>query len=158
MFLALMLPVSGVWATKIHQCEDQFGNLSYQKHCPPDSVSVSSKEYSTRTATVEKELPGLVLYAIPECEVCDQMREHLSTSNLEVTEKNIKDNGELQQELKSKTGGDMRVPVLLIGDKVVAGYNQENLSAALKEAGYEVAEMERESKAETETTTAQAEP
>ena len=136
--LALMLPASTVWATKIHQCEDQFGNRTFEKHCPPGTVSVSSKEYSARGPQLNKELPALVLYAIPECEVCDQLRDHLSGNNLRVTEKNIKDNGELQQELKSKTGGEIRVPVLLIGDKVVAGYNRESLSTALKEAGYSV--------------------
>ena len=142
MVVALLLSVPSVWATNVHLCEDESGNKTFQKHCPPGSVSVSSKNYSDgKQQAEEKELPALVMYAIPECDVCDQMRKHLSANNLQVTEKNIEGNGELQQELKSKTGGELRVPILLVGEKVVAGYDEYNVNTALKEAGYEVKEM-----------------
>ena len=64
------------------------------------------------------------------------MRNDLSSKNLSVTEKNIKDNGDLQQELKAKTGGDLRVPVLLIGETVVAGYDANKLQLALQKSGH----------------------
>lgn len=141
----LALSTPPVFATKIHECEDEQGNRTFQKTCPPGSTSLSSKEYSSGKSRDQDEaegLPSLVLYAVPDCEVCDLLRNDLSSKKLSVTEKNIKDNGLLQQELKSKTGGDLRVPVLLIGDKVVAGYNQGNLVTALKEAGFEIDSVE----------------
>ena len=138
-FAALLLAAGTVSAAKIHECEDELGNKTFQKHCPPGSKSLAEKNYSAKVNTSDEssQLPNLILYTVPQCEVCDQMRKHLSGKNIPVTEKNIKDNGELQQELKAKTGGDLRVPVLLIGEKVVAGYDVSSLSAALVAAGYE---------------------
>ena len=134
----LLLATSAVSATKIHECEDELGNRTFQKYCPPGSKSLAEKQYSGKSSATDaaSKLPALVLYAVPNCNVCDQMRDHLSGKNISVTEINIKDNGELQQELKSKTGGDLRVPILLIGEKVLAGYNSINLTLALKDAGY----------------------
>lgn len=144
-FAGLALSVTSLWAVEIHVCEDEAGNQTFQKFCPPGSKSLSTKEYSARNAeNIDgTSLPEVVLYAVPDCDICDQVREHLSASNIRITEKNIKDNGELQQELKSKTGGDLRVPVLLVGEKVVAGYDRENLSAVLREAGY-ITELSKE--------------
>ena len=81
-------------------------------------------------------MPLLVLYAIPGCGVCDQVGKHFTDMNIAVTEKNIQGNSGLQPELKTKTGGDLRVPVLLTGKKVIAGYNAEKLNLALADAGY----------------------
>ncbi len=137
-FVVLLFTASAVSAAKIHECEDELGNRSFQKHCPPGSKSLAEKNYSgKKKPDSATDLPALVLYAIPTCEVCDQMRDYLSGRKISVTEKNIKDNGALQQELKSKTGGDLRVPVLLIGEKVVAGFDETGLTTALREAGYE---------------------
>ena len=129
------------WATKIHECEDEQGNRTFQKYCPPGSTVLAAKNYSSATHSSDANavLPALVLYAVPDCAVCDQLREDLSARNISVTEKNIKDNGLLQQELKSKTGGDLRVPVLLIGEQVISGYEKDSLSSALEKAGYESA-------------------
>ncbi len=136
--VVLLLATGIVSATNIHECEDELGNRTFQKYCPPGSKSLAEKQYSGKSSATDaaSKLPALVLYAVPGCEVCDKMRDHLSGKNISVTEKNIKDNGELQQELKSKTGGDLRVPVLLIGQKVIAGYDAANLTSALRDAGY----------------------
>ncbi len=133
---------NSLWSAQIHQCEDEQGNRTFQKHCPPGSKSLSAKNYSVKSNKDDKaqNLPSLTLYSIPECEVCDDMRNDLSAKNISITEKNIKDNGDLQQELKAKTGGDIRVPVLMIGEKVVAGYDAAKLKTALQEAGYLEAE------------------
>lgn len=144
LFAALLFGANAAWATNVYECEDELGNRSFQKHCPPGSKSLSEKRYSSKAASTETALPTLVLYAVPNCEVCDQMREYLSGKDIAVTEKNIKDNGELQLELKTKTGGDLRVPVLLIGEKVIAGYDAQNLTMALTEAGYLAKEVDEQ--------------
>ena len=137
-FIIIGVSTNFAWGAQIHECEDEQGNRTFQKHCPPGSKSLSARNYKVKKNDTDKDknLPSLVLYSIPECEVCDDMRKDLTSKNLSVTEKNIKDNGDLQQELKAKTGGDLRVPVLLIGEKVVAGYDADKLRAALQQAGH----------------------
>ena len=144
LFVALLLSSNSAWSVNILECEDEQGNRSFQKHCPPGSKSLAEKHYSNKTASAETALPALVLYTVPDCAVCDEMREDLAKKNIAVTEKNIKDDGELQLELKTKTGGDPRVPVLLIGDKVIAGYDAQNLTTALTEAGYLAKEIDNQ--------------
>ena len=133
-----ILVASKASASQIHECEDELGARTFQKHCPPGSTSLSVKKYNVKNlaGTTAANLPSLVLYSIPKCDMCDNMRNDLAEKNITFTEKNIKDNGELQQQLKAKTGGDLRVPVLLIGEEVVAGYDAEKLKTALQASGY----------------------
>jgi len=130
---------TNAFAVKVYECEDELGNRSFQQQCPPGTTAVKEKNYSTRgssPASGQSKLAPLVLYLVPDCDVCDQVKEFLSVRNISLTEKNIKDNGALQQELKGKTGGDLRVPVLLIGDKAISGYDRSSLTSALTTAGY----------------------
>ncbi|NKB37810.1 MAG: hypothetical protein GKR93_11670 [Gammaproteobacteria bacterium] len=132
----LALCISPSWSAQIHECEDQLGNRTFEKHCPPGTKSLSTKNYTVKKSKEGPSLPSLTMYMIPECEVCDEMRKDLSSKNINITEKNIKDNGELQQELKIKTDGDLRVPVLIIGEKIISGYDAAKLEVALQQAGY----------------------
>ena len=143
-FIVLLLCSNISWATDIRECEDELGERSFQKYCPAGSKFLGEITYSGKSPKSEAVLPALVLYSIPECDVCDEMRKDLSGKNITITEKNIKDNGELQLELKTKTGGDLRVPVLLIGEEVIAGYDAENLRIALTKAGYMADDIPKE--------------
>ncbi len=137
---------TNIWAVKVYECEDELGNRSFEQQCPPGTTSVKEKNYSTtasRSVSGQSKLAPLVLYFIPDCDVCDQVKEFLKVRNISLTEKNIKDNGVLQQELKSKTGGDLRVPVLLIGEKVISGYDRTSLTSALTAAGYVIDDTDK---------------
>ena len=129
-------------ATEIHKCEDQQGNVTFEKVCPPGSKSLSSKNYSGNQPQADdvEALPTLVFYSITKCDVCDDLRDFLSKQSINAMEKNIENDGALQQELKGKTGGDLRVPVLIIGEKVLPGYNEEQLRTELTQAGFNVAD------------------
>ncbi|MFT5134439.1 MAG: glutaredoxin [Gammaproteobacteria bacterium] len=135
-FIVLLLCSNISWATDIRECEDELGERSFQKYCPAGSKFLGEITYSGKSPKSKVVLPALVLYSVPECEVCDLTRSDLSEKNIAFTEKNIKDNGELQLELKTKTGGELRVPVLLIGEQVITGYDAANLKIALTKAGY----------------------
>lgn len=123
-------------AVTVVQCEDERGAKSFQNQCPPGTKQVGAKDYSTAAGTpAAQPLPELVLYLVPDCDSCAQVKEFLSVRNISVTEKNVATDPALQQELKDKAG-DLRVPLLLIGDQKLAGYNREALLNALTAAGY----------------------
>jgi glutaredoxin len=139
LLLICCLLSANVWAVKIYECEDELGNRSFEQQCPPGTSLLKAKQYSTTGGSSnlsQQKLTPLVLYLVPDCDSCDQLKEFLSVRNIAVTEKNVSDAAALQQELKGKTGGDLRVPVLLVGEKVLSGYNRSKLIAALTKAGY----------------------
>ena len=141
------------WSVEILQCEDSQGNKSFATICPPGTKQINKKNYSTGTPDSGNSSPSLsaTLYVVPNCDSCDQVKEFLEVRNIPVTEKNVSGNADLQKELKDKTGGTLRVPVLVIGDKVVKGYNRTTLLATLAAAGY------KETPATTGTETAGSE-
>ena len=139
LLLVYSLFSNNAWAVKIYECEDEQGNRPFEQQCPPGTTAVNKKEYSTKRAqsgSEQRSSGPLILYVIPNCDSCDQIREFLSVRNISASEKNVADDVALQDELKDKTGGDLRVPVLLVGNKVLSGYNRTNLISALTDAGY----------------------
>jgi glutaredoxin len=126
------------WPVDIIECEDEQGNKSFAQQCPPGSKAVNRRSYSTFSSAPGDSGPGVsaTLYVVPACDTCDQVREFLAIRKIPTSEKNIAENVDLQTELKEKTGGDLRVPVVIIGDKVLSGYNRASLQEALAAAGY----------------------
>ncbi len=132
----LFIPVQSVIGVSVYQCEDERGNKTFQDSCPPGTTEVTKKDYNTSTpvaSTTAK--PALTLYTIPDCDTCEQLREFLSIRDLQVTEKNVADDVNLQNELKD-LAGELQVPVLLVGSKVLTGYNRTALLQALTESGH----------------------
>ncbi len=136
-FLMLCMAVFPSWAVKIYECEDEQGNRTFESHCPPWTKSVNEKQYSTgSTTTQNKQNLAVTLYIVPDCETCDQVKEFLAIRNISITEKNANESAELQKELREKTGGELHVPTLLIGETVLIGYERNRLLKALTDAGY----------------------
>lgn len=131
-------------AVKIVECEDEEGNKTFQSICPPGSKMVNERRVATGVSSQDTSGSGsqsggtnisAILYSIPDCESCDIVRDYLQNRNVSVTEKSIIDNIELQEEMKEITG-KQSVPVVIIGEKVLTGYNATQLKAALVAAGY----------------------
>lgn len=138
-FTLLSLTALPGWAVNIYECEDEQGNRTFERRCPPGTTPINQKSYKTKApggGGTQKTNLNATLYVVPDCDTCDQVREFLSIRNISFTEKDVNDNVELQEELKDKTGGDLRVPVLVLGDKVLSGYNRTSLLNALADAGY----------------------
>ena len=140
-YMALTLPLiafsSLSFAVNVYECEDAKGNRTFQDHCPPGSHPVNEKNYSTGTAqAAASSSVNATLYSIPDCEACDEIREFLKLRNISITDKNVSSNLELQGELKTITGGDLKVPAVVIGEKTIIGYKRSELLDALKAAGY----------------------
>ncbi len=146
-------------AVKVVECEDEQGSRSFQSACPPGSILIDEKKIPTG----DKPPPPLAreseadeagsaninatLYYIPECGPCDEVREFFQLRQISITEKNVNDNVEVQNELK-ELRGSLKVPATVIGEKVITGYNRSELIAALETAGYKEKKAEAEAEAE----------
>jgi len=136
-FLAAQsFPALGV---SIHKCEDEQGNITYQDRCPPGTTVVESKNYRVKNDddnTSGQATGPVTLYLVPDCESCIQVEEFLAARGIPVNRKDVKDNLELQEELKA-AAGELSVPALVINDNVVMGYDRNTLTNALSNAGYQ---------------------
>lgn len=138
---ALLLAVQSFPATgvSIHKCEDEQGNITYQDRCPPGTTSVDSKNYRVKNGdNGEGNSPSgpVTLYVVPDCASCDEVEEFLAARGIPINKKDVKDNVELQEELKG-VAGELSVPALIVNDDVVMGYDRNSLMNALTSAGYQ---------------------
>jgi glutaredoxin len=138
LLISLLFSLQVSAAVKIVECEDESGNRSFQKTCPPGTTQVSEKQFRTGSKNNESQQSSIeaILYLIPDCETCEQVKEFLAARDIPVTEKNVNDNIELQNELTSLTGS-LKVPTTIIGDETLTGYSRSSFMEALERAGYE---------------------
>ena len=128
-------------AVNIVECEDKDGNRSFQKSCAPGSIVVGKKKLPTtpnKSKNSENKNSNIqaTVYIIPNCNVCDEVREFLNVRNISIIEKNVHDNQELQNEL-AELAGALKVPTTVIGNEILSGYNRQDFMKILKAAGYE---------------------
>lgn len=140
--MALLLGAQPVMATKLYKWVDEYGNVTY-KDSPPTDESIKYKEEDISGGTTSAgsgaddaaEKNPVVLYSTPSCSACNSARAYLQSRGIPFQDKNVEGNGELQQELKQKAG-EISVPTILIGSKVMRGYVQSLLEGELDAAGY----------------------
>lgn len=125
-------------AVKIVECEDEEGNRSFHKVCPPNSTVVGEKKLNTGASSDKKNNNvniKAILYSIPDCEACEEIKEFLGTRNISITEKNVNEDIKLQTELTELTGA-LKVPTTVIGEEVITGYSRSKFLSVLEAAGY----------------------
>ena len=132
-----MIISASSYAAKIVECQDSSGNTSYQQSCPPGMIMVKKRDIRVKQNTDEGSLTNIsaVLYTIPDCVTCDQVKEFLTVRNIPIEEKDVKDDVELQKEL-SNLAGSLEVPVTKIGDHIISGFTYVRLKSVLEELGY----------------------
>ena len=138
---ALLWPLLG-HGDKTYKWIDPDGNLVYTDRPPPpgtpvleayeQQTTVDPRQAALEQATAEN---PVVLYTVPVCDACDLVRNLLDKQGIPYTEKNAEDDAEVQQEIKDKAG-QLAVPVLGIGPKVITGYVGTLIRSELAEAGY----------------------
>jgi glutaredoxin len=141
--VVLAISASTGYAARVVQCVDGQGNVSFRDHCPPGMTAKEERQYGHRTGEDrnKKDLQAIAdaspitLYAVPDCEVCDVARNFLEKRGLPYTEKNVQANTEVQEELKEKAG-QLAIPVIVVGERVVRGYDRLVLTEAITSAGY----------------------
>ena len=73
---------------------------------------------------------NVVIYSTPTCHFCHQVKEFLTENNIEFTDYNVAEDQEKRQEMIQRTG-QLGVPVTVIGNEIIIGFNKEKLSELL---------------------------
>lgn len=142
--ISLLMLVSSAHAQKMYKWVDEQGNVFYQDQLPAGADStleayaedpelVEQKQQDPIAAAVAKN--PVTLFSIPVCDACDLVRNVLKKNSVPFTEKDANDNPAVQNELM-KLSGQLSVPLLTIGPKVVYGYNSMAIEEELSSAGY----------------------
>lgn len=72
----------------------------------------------------------VVIYSTPTCGYCNAAKDFFEQHNIEYTDHNVAEDGNARQEMIEKSG-QMGVPVIVVGDKVLTGYDESKLRELL---------------------------
>ena len=131
--------------TSVYRWVDKEGKVHFSDQPPPPDASQQTQksmgggyvdtDYPYAVAQAMKRNP-VTLYVAPSCgEACASARELLSKRGIPFSERDAQSNANAQEALKKLIGG-LEVPVLVVGDSTIKGYEQGQWSAALDTAGY----------------------
>jgi glutaredoxin len=162
--LVTTLAIAPAYAVKLHRVVDEHGNVTYQDRPPPEGsgkvqeiiLRDSRGGVSNDPALAEIAAKSPVkLYVVPKCSTCDMARAYLKQravpyGEIDVSEKNP----QAQQEMIKKVG-QLSVPTITVGAKVMQGFSESLLAGELDQAGYPKPEASPESAEAPETAPAQ---
>jgi glutaredoxin len=132
--------------TNVYRWVDKDGKVHFSDGPPPpDARDASSKrmgggevaapQLPFATQEAMKRNPA-TLFVSNDCgELCANGRALLAKRGVPFTERNAQTNPEAAEEVKKLTGA-LQVPVLLLGEKPVKGYDEALWNTALDGAGY----------------------
>jgi len=72
----------------------------------------------------------VTIYSTPTCHFCHAAKDFFTTHNVAFTEHNVASDLAKRQEMIQKSG-QMGVPVITVGEKVIVGFDEEKLSELL---------------------------
>lgn len=120
------------------------GKKIYSDQPPPPNVkNATSKDYKPNVVSTS-ELPFSVQDAVKRnpvtlyanaCDICKQGQQLLEKRGIPHSRKNPESDAAASAELKKRIGSQ-EVPVLLVGEKVLKGFDEASWNAALDAAGY----------------------
>ena len=70
------------------------------------------------------------VYSTPTCMYCNLLKDFLKENNVEYTEINVAEDEDKRNYIVEKSG-QMGVPVTIIGDEVIVGFNQAKITETL---------------------------
>jgi len=143
--LATVLATVPAYAGKLYKWVDERGNISYQDRPPPAGAGKVEEKYlrdgrggdsgSPAAAEAAAKAP-VTLYMVPKCSPCDMARTYLKKRGVPFTEVNVSEkNPQAQQEMVKKFG-ELSVPTITVGSKVMQGYVESLVAGELDQAGY----------------------
>ncbi len=74
----------------------------------------------------------VVIYSLPTCPNCKRAKKYLSQKGIPYIEYDVAKDKERTKEMMQKSG-QLGVPVILVNDDVLIGFNQSNLDKLLSE-------------------------
>ncbi len=145
--IVLMLLTCGLVSTAAHatlyRWVDKDGNVSYQDQPPPaDATQVQEKSLDrvappaddSASSDAARKYP-VTLYVVPQCDTCDQARSYLKKRNVPFREINVATDIKAQKEMR-KLVGELSVPTITVGSRIMRGYTEQLLAVELDDAGY----------------------
>ncbi|MEM3127002.1 MAG: glutaredoxin family protein [Candidatus Woesearchaeota archaeon] len=76
-------------------------------------------------------MPDVKVYSTKSCPWCKKAKEYLDSKKIKYTNYFVEDDDAKRDEM-IELSGQMGVPVIVIGKKVIVGFNQDAIDAALK--------------------------
>ncbi len=76
-------------------------------------------------------MPTVKVYSTPVCPYCEMAKDFLKENNVPFEEIDVSKNKDAAVEMIEKSG-QMSVPVIIIGDEVIVGFDREKMRKALK--------------------------
>ena len=141
----LVAPALADAQTSVYRWVDKNGKVQYSDTPPPEdvksltqkrmggaAVEVSQMPYATQIAM--QKFP-VTMFGAPACGVlCNQGRDLLTKRGIPFNERDVNNPG--NADAVKKLIGAIEVPVLLVGDNKVKGYEESAWNGALDSAGY----------------------
>ena len=75
-------------------------------------------------------MQNVTIYSTPSCHYCRLAKDFFKANNIAYTEYDVASDPEKRQEMVKKSG-QMGVPVIIIGDELVIGFDQAELTKLL---------------------------
>lgn len=142
--LVMGLVCSTTQATRLYKWVDKDGKVSYQDTPPPANAGKVEEQFikggdsasSDAVSEIATRHP-VVIYTIPRCSSCDLARGYLQKRQIPFTEKNVAQGNLANQKELQDRFGELVVPTILVGAKVMkGGYSESLLEGELDAAGY----------------------
>lgn len=68
----------------------------------------------------------VTIYSTPSCHFCHMAKEFFKEKNVTYTEHDVAGDAEMRKEMVEKSG-QMGVPVIIIGDELIIGFNKPKI-------------------------------
>lgn len=78
----------------------------------------------------EEDYMKITMYTIPNCVYCKMAKDYFGDRKIDIEEINVFQNKDAAKEMIDKSG-QMGVPVLDIGGKIIVGYDEREMEKAL---------------------------
>lgn len=75
-------------------------------------------------------MQNVTIYSTPSCHFCHMAKEFFKEKNVAYTEYDVASNLEKRKEMMEKSG-QMGVPVIIIGNDLIVGFNKPKISQLL---------------------------
>ncbi|OGI85588.1 NrdH-redoxin [Candidatus Nomurabacteria bacterium RIFCSPLOWO2_01_FULL_39_17] len=75
-------------------------------------------------------MKNVTIYSTPTCHFCRMAKDFFKANNINYTEYDVASNLEKRKEMIEKSG-QMGVPVIIIGDELIVGFNKPQISQLL---------------------------
>ncbi|TSC84450.1 MAG: glutaredoxin-like protein [Parcubacteria group bacterium Gr01-1014_17] len=86
--------------------------------------------YYTRAYAMLADMKNIIIYSTPTCVYCNAAKKFFAENGTVFTEYNVASDMQKRQEMIEKSG-QMGVPVITVGSRVIVGFNRPVLEEAL---------------------------